>query len=396
MPECIIKLGLINKKLLFPLFYIIIYWFVNIYEDHIAEDSEDYEMAIFYIEGFGMKISEVMIFFIANKFKYKSQKQNDIPIKKQKYFKDFSILFLLTVFYMANELSPYYLKPEDEKNDITSRELYLNDAIELIFISVTTYFVLKYKYYKHHILSIGIIAILCVITDVLLKTFSSTNPYTIITSITLILADSFLYTYFKYLIDYKYYYYLDILYIYGIFGFICYFISFAIIMIVDAARGSYDIFYQFYYLYLFKGVFHMILRFIIFGLILQGFAIDILEFLMLDKLSPNYIIICFELGRIPSNLMENKDFDRWLVLILSVLQILFLSFYLEILELNFCGLNSNTRRNIKNRESSQFIIMGTRDEDKYSIGGYNIPGNEKSNEAEMTMVNNKSEESFGK
>ena len=176
MPECIIKLGLINKKLLFPLFYIIIYWFVNIYEDHIAEDSEDYEMAIFYIEGFGMKISEVMIFFIANKFKYKSQKQNDIPIKKQKYFKDFSILFLLTIFYMANELSPYYLKPEDEKNDITSRELYLNDAIELIFISVTTYFVLKYKYYKHHILSIGIIAILCVITDVLLKTFSSTNP----------------------------------------------------------------------------------------------------------------------------------------------------------------------------------------------------------------------------
>ena len=77
---------------------------------------------------------------------------------------------------MANELSPYYLKPEDEKNDITSRELYLNDAIELIFISVTTYFVLKYKYYKHHILSIGIIAILCVITDVLLKTFSTTNP----------------------------------------------------------------------------------------------------------------------------------------------------------------------------------------------------------------------------
>ena len=26
-------------------------------------------------------------------------------------------IFLLTVFYMANELSPYYLKPEDEKND---------------------------------------------------------------------------------------------------------------------------------------------------------------------------------------------------------------------------------------------------------------------------------------
>ena len=96
-------------------------------------------------------------------------------------------------------------------------EDYLNDAIELIIISLATYFILKYKYYKHHIISIVIIVIVCIFTDIFLKNFTDTDGYKVISSITLILADSFLYSYFKYLIDYKYYYYLDILYIYMVY-----------------------------------------------------------------------------------------------------------------------------------------------------------------------------------
>ena len=72
MRECIISLGLVNKKLLIPILYIILYCFVNIYENHIADDYGEYGLTIFYIEGFGMKIAEVMIFFIANKFRYSS------------------------------------------------------------------------------------------------------------------------------------------------------------------------------------------------------------------------------------------------------------------------------------------------------------------------------------
>ena len=75
MSGCIISLGLINKQLLLPILYIILYCFINIYEEHIADDSDKYDIAKFYIEGFGVKISEIMIFFVANKFRYSSSKK---------------------------------------------------------------------------------------------------------------------------------------------------------------------------------------------------------------------------------------------------------------------------------------------------------------------------------
>ena len=151
---------------------------------------------------------------------------------------------------------------------------------------------------------------------------------------------------------------MDILYIYGIFGFICYLLSFIIIIIIHSVNESYAIFKEFYDFYSEKGVFHIILRFIIFGLLLQGFCADILEFLILDKLTPNYIIIGFEIGMIPSNLIGNEGSDRLLVSIISVLQLLSLLFYLEILELNFCSLNENTKKIlIKERLAKKISLL---------------------------------------
>ena len=97
------------------------------------------------------------------------------------------------------------------------------------------------------------------------------------------------------------------------------------------------------------------------GLIISGFIIDILEFLILDKLTPNYIIIGFEIGKIPSNIMyfvTTKDYNNFgnlkvliliAIIVLSILQVLGFLFYLEILEFNFCSLNENTKKNIEER-----------------------------------------------
>ena len=109
----------------------------------------------------------------------------------------------------------------------------------------------------------------------------------------------------------------------------------------------------------------MVFRFF-FGLIFVGFFADILEFLMLYKLTPNYVIIGYELGRIPSNLIDIEDYKIWIILVISLLQIISLSFYLEILEYNFCSLNKNTRRNIKDREHAQTEILKG-DNDIYSV-----------------------------
>ena len=54
---------------------------------------------------------------------------------------------------------------------------------------------------------------------------------------------------------------------------------------------------------------------------------------------------------------KNYEFEKYqyCYLIFYVLQIFSLMIYLEIIELNFCNLNKNTRRNIKSRAEDDLI-----------------------------------------
>ena len=88
-------------------------------------------------------------------------------------------------------------------------------------------------------------------------------------------------------------------------------------------------------------------------LIFAGFFSYFLEFLILKELTPNYAIISSELGKIPTSIIQNEGINRSIILIVSIFQIIFLLFYLEIFEFNFCSLNENTKRNISEREQRQ-------------------------------------------
>ena len=56
----------------------------------------------------------------------------------------------------------------------------------------------------------------------------------------------------------------------------------------------------------------------------------------------------------------------------------FFLFYLQILEFNFCNLNKNTKRNIKEREIKQSIEENNEDEDyEIDIKGYDFSENVK-------------------
>jgi len=72
--------------------------------------------------------------------------------------------------------------------------------------------ILKYKYYIHHVLSIIIIIILSLIIDLVLENYTHSNTFSLIGSIGFIIADGLQYTYLKYLIENKYYFFLDVFY----------------------------------------------------------------------------------------------------------------------------------------------------------------------------------------
>ena len=104
-------------------------------------------------------------------------------------------------------------------------------------------------------------------------------------------------------------------------------------------------------------------------------------------MTPNFVIIAYELARIPSSIIKNGGINRYIILIISLFQIIFLLFYLEIFEYNFCSLNKNTKRSISEREKNQIDYFND-DDSKVTIRGYDIPM-ENDNETKIEMGSEK-------
>ena len=113
--------------------------------------------------------------------------------------KDF-FLFLIVAFHVVDDVLPYLdleINYNDDEKIDTSRDLYINNAGVLLFITLSTFLILKYKYYIHHVLSIIIIIILSLIIDLVLENYTHSNTFSLIGSIGFIIADGLLYTYLK-------------------------------------------------------------------------------------------------------------------------------------------------------------------------------------------------------
>ena len=94
---------------------------------------------------------------------------------------------------------------------------------------------------------------------------------------------------------------------------------------------------------------------------------------MLNILTPNHLVIPFEIGKIISTIVSNiengnTNFVDFLFLIPFIFQILSLLFYLEILECNFCNLNKNTKKNIQLREEESMLMKAERDQSFVEVG----------------------------
>ena len=323
MANFFISFGLLNKKLLFPLIYILIYFCANIYNLY----SEDNEVSLF-IDGFGYSFGQILTFFINQFFKYRRNiiKKKKIPSKK--YFIDYLFLFLISIFYHILGLTPFYIYKSNENENSKEmiaykyRDLFINDAIEVILVTIVTYFLLKYKYYIHHIISIIAIIIISLTIDLILGNFTHINSSIVINSILYIIGDSFLYSYCKHLMEKKYYHFMDIIFISGIFDFILFLVTIIIIFSVQYVNGDNTLIFQFYEFYNIYGVWKMILTFLL-GIIFYGFIIYLLEMKIVDILGPNFVYISYQIGKMPSILMSIEGYERWIVLALSTLKLFF-------------------------------------------------------------------------
>ena len=115
MARFIISFGIINKKLLIPSIYTLLYILVNIY--YI---DEDYNEVRIFVDALGMSIGEMSIYFTQNIFKYrriatKKKKRNTV----RQYVKYYLILFFFILINILTKLSPFYIYTEDENSETT-------------------------------------------------------------------------------------------------------------------------------------------------------------------------------------------------------------------------------------------------------------------------------------
>ena len=115
----------------------------------------------------------------------------------------------------------------------------------------------------------------------------------------------------------------------------------------------------------------MITIFIV-SLILHGLILFLLEMKILDMLGPNFVYLSYLIGKIPSAIISIEGNNRWIVLVLSIFQILFILFYLEILEYNFCTLNKNIKKSIREREHRISICENNDNDNEIDIIGYDV------------------------
>ena len=111
MENFIFRLGTINKKLLLPLIYIIIYICINIFWNYTV-----YNEFTFYLESIGFSIGQTMTYILGRAWKYHNVTRNSNLNKTKKYFKNYSILFLIDAFYMLSNLFSLYYEGDEENS----------------------------------------------------------------------------------------------------------------------------------------------------------------------------------------------------------------------------------------------------------------------------------------
>ena len=236
----------------------------------------------------------------------------------------------------------------------------------IIFMSIFAYLILKLKLHKHHYLCISVIIIrsiaYTIIFNVYKKDPSKKNdivPY--IVSFVTEIVFSLTYVMSKYFMLIKYIHPFEIMFFEGIFE-----LFFSIMTLIISSRiGKLDNISHFLEKFKYMEVFILI------SWIIVNFIYHAILFKVIDIFSPFYIHISILLSEFLSFFVKlnGLSIGQLIFYIISFIVCPFMILvFLEIIELNFCGLSEMTAKNIELRALLDSAINDENDGGKISIG----------------------------
>ena len=367
MSWCFLKFGLINKYMYIPFFHAlscIIIYIIGYYWK--SEKNLVFEGATTALSRMAIIILPSILQFDINSNK-ENRKENE-KVKK-KYLLHYFILFLTFVINFLLSIFTYIYIQSPSLN-IHQGDHCLTEVLQVIFISLSSCLILKTRYYRHHIISLIIFMISSVLIDLVVNNFNPLNsPFIIFFHVALlIITDSLMFVYQKYMMDKLYYSLIHIGFALGIYCLIC-------------IIGLFFYYYQEVITFFNEAdKVLLFLKFITTFFLL--FVINLFCLLTILHLTPNHIIISYLISKMFGLMVSNKSDIHHYSFTFFFFQFFSLLVYLEIIELNFCNLNKNTKRNIQlrgiedaflqvednpTRRSTEYSLMNAIDREGYSL-----------------------------
>ena len=352
MVKKIIIFGEINKKHILPLSLAIYQVFNKIFNTYYPKNILN---GIF--ELYSMALGMLSILFLPCIFKIKvTEEEKEREIHKRKWLHYPLLIVIYWIYHLAKlfmVISKVKARGNDETINPFAESPFAFIGLEMILLTVASIILLKYKYFIHHIISMAGFILFGNFSDLLLGSYSEIIKFgavPIIIQIFGIISDVAYYYYQKYMMEKLFYPYWTISFTAGI-GLALFATAILIyVLVLKEKANPFIVDPQRFYSY-FNGndiglkVGKIILLYIL------SVVNTILNILNIYYFSPNYILISFQFSKFVDVLINESDAKKYFTIIFFVIQLFFLMIYLEILELNFCNLNQNTKKSIDFRST---------------------------------------------
>jgi hypothetical protein len=160
--------GNINKKYLLPFLFTlsqIINKMVNRYYHEKMRNN--------ILESYSLSLGMMAIIFVPYIFKFGYEEIGKEKIIQKKKYLHYTLLIVIFFAYIIMKSVPLYMKA-DSGNGINpfSEGPFAYIGVEMILLSITSFILLKYKYYIHHIIAMIIFIIMGNMCDLILGYYS--------------------------------------------------------------------------------------------------------------------------------------------------------------------------------------------------------------------------------
>ena len=355
MVNCFLKLGVINKKLIMPVITAIIYVIMDIIE--LNADMNDIHI-IFNLYTRGISYTCAILVPIVqkrcDKNRQKIRKRRAQCTKRS--ILHFTILQLEYIIYFGLYIYLTKLKSKDPDNTEDFQMSHYHglcseEAVEIIFIVIISKFLLKTQLYIHHYIGLIILVIASLSIDIPfnLSLFKPQILFIVIYLLFIIVDANFI-TYEKYMMDKLYYSPFVIVFSIGIlFLSVSIFFTIYILMVGNSLYDGKKYTLQSFSDYFEEKGYKTTVIYMFYCSSFR-FFLNILKILTIYYFTQNHIYTSYTFIKLVDLLIMKKTNYKYFSIILFIPQFLGLLIFLEIIELNFCKLNKNTKINIEKRE----------------------------------------------